>query len=71
MLFKEQIDKRQEQEQLHLEDAVGSFLDEVGLQSLSGKRVASDSRALKSVLAALGIKGDFDIDEENQIISAE
>lgn len=71
MLFKEQIDKRQEQEQLHLEDAVGSFLDEVGLQSLSGKRVASDSRALKSVLAALGIKGDFDIDEENSLVSKE
>ena len=71
MLFNEQIEKRREQEQLHLNEAVASFVDDVGLQSRSRKRVASDNHALKSVLAALGINGDFDWDEDNSLQSKE
>ena len=71
MLFNEQIEKRREQEQLHLDEAVASFLDNVGLQSRSAKRVASDQHALKSVLDALGVKGEFDWDEENSFLSKE
>lgn len=71
MLFNEQIDKRQEQEQLHFNEAVSSFVDGVGLQSRSRKRVASDTHALKSVLAALGIKGDFEWDEDDALHSKE
>lgn len=65
MLFKEQIEKRQEQEELHLNEAVNKFVEEIGLQSRSKKRLASDNHAMKSVLEALGITGGYEWEEDD------
>ena len=71
MLFKEQIDKRLEQEQQHLHEAVGQFVEEVGLQSALKGKAASGSHAVREVLAALDIVDDFELDEENPFLTME
>ena len=71
MLFKEQIDKRLEQEQQHLYEAVGQFVEEVGLQSALKGKAASGSHAVREVLAALDIVDDFELDEENPFLTME
>ena len=64
MLFKEQIEKRREQEQAELYQAVGKFADEVGLKSRLKSSAGTDVNAVKSVLAALGIKDGYEWDPE-------
>ena len=71
MLFKEQIDKRLEQEQLNLNEAVGKFVEDVGLQSRLKKTSASGSHAVKAVLEALDVKGEYELDEENPFFTLE
>ena len=71
MLFKEQIDKRLEQEQLNLNEAVGKFVEEVGLQSRLKKTSASDSHAVKAVLEALDVVGGYELDEDNPFLTLE
>lgn len=64
MLFKEQIEKRREQEQAQLHQAVGKFAEEVGLKSMLKSAEDTDTDAVKSVLAALGIKDGYEWDPE-------
>ena len=71
MLFKEQIEKRLEQENLLLNEAVDKFVDDVGLQSRSKKKISSDNHAIKSVLEALGITGGNELDEEDSFMTKE
>ena len=71
MLFKEQIDKRLEQEQLNLNEAVGKFVEEVGLQSRLKKTSASDSHAVKAVLEALDVVGGYELDGDNPFLTLE
>lgn len=71
MLFKEQIEKRLEQENLLLNEAVEKFVDDVGLQSRSKKKISSDNHAIKSVLEALGITGGNELDEEDSFMTKE
>lgn len=64
MLFKEQIEKRREQEQAGLYQAVGKFADELGLKSRLKSAADTDIHAVKAVLAALGIKDGYEWDPE-------
>ena len=64
MLFKEQIEKRREQEQAGLHQAMGKFAEEVGLKSLLKPAADTDTHAVKAVLAALGIKEGYEWDPE-------
>ena len=71
MLFKEQIDKRLETEQQNLHEAVGQFVEDVGLCSrLKGKAV-SDTHAVREVLSALDVADGYELDDENPFLSLE
>ena len=64
MLFKEQIEKRREQEHAELHQAVDKFADEVGLKSGLKPDAGTGSNAIKEVLGALGIKDGYEWDPE-------
>ena len=71
MLFKEQIERRREQEQADLQQAVGKFADEVGLKSRLKSTADTDISAVRAVLAALGIKEGYEWDPESLFYTKE
>ena len=71
MLFKEQIDKRLDIEQQNLHEAVGMFVEDVGLHSRLKGKVASGSHAVREVLAALDIADGYELDDENPFLTLE
>ena len=64
MLFKEQIDKRIEQEELHLHEAVDQLVSRIGLQGQAKQQSVSRGHALKCIVEALGITEEIEWDEE-------
>ena len=56
MLFKEQIDKRLDIEQQNLHEAVGSFVENVGLYYRLRDKVTTDAHAVREVLSAFLIR---------------
>ena len=71
MLFKEQIERRREQEHADLQQAVGKFADEVGLKSRLKSTADTDISAVRAVLAALGIKEGYEWDPESLFYTKE
>ena len=71
MLFKEQIDKRIEQEELHLHEAVDQLVSRTGLQGQAKQQSVSRSHALKCIVEALGITEEIEWDEEETFQSLE
>ena len=71
MLFKEQIDKRLETEQQNLHEAVGQFVEDVGLCSHLKSKAVSDTHAVKEVLSALNVADGYELDDENPFLSLE
>ena len=55
MLFKEQIDKRIEQEELHLHEAVDQLVGQAGLYGQAKQQAVSRGHALKRIVEALEI----------------
>ena len=71
MLFKEQIEKRTEQEQRNLHEAVDRLADDLGLQSKLQHEASEQRHAVRDVLEALGITGGYELDEEDPLFSVE
>ena len=69
MLFKEQIDKREEQEQQHLHEAIERLVDQTGLQGQAKRKSRSRGHAIKRIIEALGITEEIEIDEEETFLS--
>lgn len=63
MLFKEQIDKREELEQKGLQEAIDSLIEGAGLQTRNKQKVHSDGHAVRDILDALGVK-DYQLEED-------
>lgn len=64
MLFKEQIDKRIEQEEQHLHEAIDQLVDQTGLHGQAKQKSVSRGHALKQIVEALGITEEIEWDEE-------
>ena len=64
MLFKEQIDKREELEQKGLQDAVDSLIEGAGLHTRNRQKIHSDGHAVRDILNALGVK-DYQLEEDD------
>ena len=71
MLFKEQIDKRIEQEELHLHEAVDQLVGQAGLYGQAKQQAVSRGHALKRIVEALGITEEIEWDEEETFLSLE
>ena len=52
MLFKEQIDKRIEQEEQHLHEAIDQLVDQTGLHGQAKQKSVSRGHALKQIVEA-------------------
>ena len=50
LLFKEQIDKREEKEKQHLQEAVEQLIGESGLHSRQAGRAFSQGQAIQCIL---------------------
>ena len=64
LLFKEQIDKREEKEKQHLQEAVEQLIGESGLHSRQAGRAFSQGQAIQCILETLGVPGPIELDEE-------
>ena len=71
MLFKEQIDKRLDIEQQNLHEAVGSFVENVGLHYRLREKVTTDAHAVREVLSELNVADDYELDDENPFLTLE
>ena len=71
MLFKEQIDKRLDIEQQNLHEAVGSFVENVGLHYRLRDKVTTDAHAVREVLSALNVTDNYELDDENPFLTLE
>lgn len=71
LLFKEQIDKREEKEKQHLHDAVEQLIDMSGLHSQQVRKSVSQSHAIQCILERLGIPGPIELDEEETFLTLE
>ena len=71
LLFKEQIDKREEKEKQHLQEAVEQLIGESGLHSRQAKQAFSQGQAIQCILETLGVSGPIELDEEETFFSLE
>ena len=71
LLFKEQIDKREEKENQHLQEAVEQLIGESGLHSRPMGQVFSQGQAIQCILETLGVPGPIELDEEETFFSLE
>ena len=71
LLFKEQIDKREEKEKQHLQEAVEQLIGESGLHSRQAGRAFSQGQAIQCILETLGVPGPIELDEEETFFSLE
>ena len=71
MLFKEQIDKRLDIEQQNLHEAVGSFVENVGLYYRLRDKVTTDAHAVREVLSALNVTDNYELDDESPFLTLE
>lgn len=71
MLYKEQIDRKLEQEQQNLHEAVSNIIEDMGVRSRLKGQAGSGSHAVKEVLAALELPEGYELDEDSPFLSIE